>query len=156
MKCNKPINVGDTAPDFSLKNQEGAVVRLSEFRGKKNVVLYFYPKDNTRYCIVESTSFRDRVSDFEGANAVIMGVSSDGPSTHRQFAQEFNLPFILLSDETNAVRKSFGVPATFGLIPGRVTYVIDTSGVVRHIFNSQFDPKSHVKQALAALTAAKP
>ena len=150
-KNNSKVKAGDLAPDFTLPSQNGTPVRLHDFRGGKNVVLYFYPKDNTKYCIVESMTFRDKIEKFKEAEAVIMGISSDAPDSHVQFAREYKLPFLLLSDTDNKVRKRYGIPATFGLIPGRVTYVIDKEGVVRHVFSAQFDPKSHVKQALEAL-----
>lgn len=143
--------VGSKAPDFTLKSPDGRDVRLLDFKGIKNVVLYFYPKDNTRGCIVESSTFRDQYDVFKQAHAEVIGVSSDNEDSHRLFASEFRLPFLLLSDTNNKVRKLYGVPATFGIIPGRVTFVIDKQGVIRHIFSSQFNPKSHVEQALAIL-----
>lgn len=151
-KSKSKINIGDVAPDFELPCQNGKSIRLSDYRGRANVVLYFYPKDNTRGCIVESTSFRDEYEKFKQSEAEVLGVSSDSPASHIGFAQEFQLPFHLLSDMKNEVRKLYGVPSTLGLIPGRVTFVIDKAGIVRHKFSSQFDPKSHVKQALKALT----
>jgi thioredoxin-dependent peroxiredoxin len=149
--CSSRIDVGSVAPDFSLPSQFGESVQLADFKGKKWVVLYFYPKDNTRYCIVESSQFRDQYQSFTDVNAVILGVSSDSRDSHVQFATEYQLPFQLLSDQKNKVRKLYGVPATFGIIPGRVTFVIDPAGVVRHKFSSQFNPKSHVEQALRAI-----
>ncbi len=143
--------MGDEAPDFMLPDKAGVPVRLSDFRGKKCVVLYFYPKDNTRYCIVESTTFRDSYEEFKDLGAEVIGVSSDSPESHVQFANEYRLPFTLLSDTKNQVRKLYGIPSTFGFIPGRVTFVIDKSGIVRHVFNSPFDPKSHVTQAFDVL-----
>ena len=159
-KCKKKlkVDVGDIAPDFTLPDKAGGPVRLSDFRGKKAVVLYFYPKDNTRYCIVESMTFRDNYEDFKDAGAEVVGVSSDSSDSHVQFANQYQLPFTLLSDVKNQVRKLYGVPATFGIIPGRVTFVIDKAGVVRHVFNAPFDPKSHVTQAFETLKkiAAEP
>lgn len=150
-KSGTHIKLGDIAPDFELKSQTGETVRLSQFLGKKNVVLYFYPKDNTRGCIVESSTFRDQYEIFKQSDAEVIGISSDDELSHQKFAAEFKLPFILLSDTSNTVRELYGVPATFGIIPGRVTFVIDKKGVVRHVFSSQFSPKSHVEQALAIL-----
>ena len=146
----KSVEVGDAAPDFELPDQTGASVRLSAFRGKL-VILYFYPKDDTHGCIAESSDFRDNYSRFQSANAEVIGVSSDTPESHARFAAKYKLPFRLLSDRGGAVRKLYGVPSTLGLIPGRVTYVIDPKGIVRAIFNSQFNPKSHVEQSLEAL-----
>ena len=150
------IKVGDTAPDFALPNQAGEAVTLSSFRGQKAVVLYFYPKDDTPGCTVESCSFRDRYEDFVAAGAEVIGISSDSPASHRAFADKHNLPFTLVSDEGAAVRKAYGVPATLGLLPGRVTYVIDREGSVRHLFNSQFNPKGHIDAALGILKDLQP
>ncbi len=145
------IQVGDAAPDFALPNQTGEQVTLSSFQGQKAVVLYFYPKDDTPGCTVESCSFRDSYEDFTAIGAEVIGISSDSPDSHRAFASKHNLPFTLVSDANSAVRKAYGVPATLGLLPGRVTYVIDREGVVRHIFNSQFNPKGHVAEAMGIL-----
>ncbi|TVQ05749.1 MAG: peroxiredoxin [Leptolyngbya sp. DLM2.Bin27] len=145
------IKVGDAAPDFTLPNQAGESVTLSSFEGQKAVVLYFYPKDDTPGCTVESCSFRDSYEEFLAAGAEVIGISSDSPDSHRAFASKHNLPFTLVSDSGSAVRKTYGVPATLGLLPGRVTYVIDKTGTVRHIFNSQFNPKGHVAEAMGVL-----
>jgi peroxiredoxin Q/BCP len=145
------VRVGDLAPDFALPTGDGRTVRLSDYRGKQNVVLYFYPKDNTPGCTAEACAFRDAYEVFKEAGAEVIGVSSDPPSSHQDFAQRHRLPFILLSDSDGAVRRLYGVPRTFGLIPGRVTYVIDRQGVVRHIFSSQFAPQKHIDEALAVL-----
>ncbi len=150
------ITVGDTAPDFTLPNQAGDTVALSNFRGQKAVVLYFYPKDDTPGCTVESCSFRDSYEDLVAAGAEVIGISSDSPDSHRAFASKHNLPFTLVSDSGSAVRKAYGVPATLGLLPGRVTYVIDREGIVRHIFNSQFNPKGHVAEAMVILKGLQP
>ncbi|MCB4756466.1 MAG: peroxiredoxin [Elusimicrobia bacterium] len=144
----KSVKVGDKAPDFTLVDQSGNAVRLKDHIGKEIVVLYFYPKDDTYGCIAESSAFRDQYDLFKQAGADIIGISSDSPESHLQFAATYKLPFILLSDPRNKVRTRYGVPATMGLIPGRVTYVIDKSGIVRFILNSQFNPISHVEGSL--------
>ncbi|MEM9264610.1 MAG: peroxiredoxin [Cyanobacteria bacterium P01_F01_bin.13] len=145
------IKVGDTAPDFTLQSQAGESVTLSSFQGQKAVVLYFYPKDDTPGCTTESCTFRDSFQDFQGLGAEVIGISSDSTDSHQKFASKYNLPFTLVSDAGSAVRKAYGVPATLGLLPGRVTYVIDKDGTVRHLFNSQFNPKKHVEEALVVL-----
>jgi peroxiredoxin Q/BCP len=145
------VRVGDEAPDFVLPDRTGKMVRLSEFRGQKAVVLYFYPKDDTPGCTKESCAFRDGYQDFQDAGAEVIGVSSDSAESHGKFAAKHRLPFTLLSDQGGQVRKRYGVPATLGLLPGRVTFVIDRSGVVRHVFNSQFQATQHVSEALEAL-----
>ncbi|HTY17273.1 MAG TPA: peroxiredoxin [Myxococcota bacterium] len=147
------VAVGDRAPEFGLPDASGATVRLSDFRGKKAVVLYFYPKDDTPGCTKEACSFRDSYEDFTTAGAEVIGVSSDSGDSHRGFASKYKLPFTLLSDRGGEVRRKYGVPATLGLLPGRVTFVIDRDGVVRHVFNSQLAATRHVREALDALRA---
>lgn len=142
------IGVGDTAPDFTLPNQFDAQVRLSDFRDKKIVVLFFYPKDETRGCIAEVCSFRDHYEVFSEAGAEVIGISSDSVGSHESFANHYSLPFTLLSDQGGEVRKLYGVPSTLGMLPGRVTYVIDRVGVVRHVFNSQINIGEHVSGTL--------
>ena len=145
------IKAGDQAPDFTLPDRTGKMVRLSEFRGHKPVVLYFYPKDETPGCTTEACGFRDAYQAFQEAGAEVIGVSSDSTESHGRFAEKYRLPFILLSDQGGQVRRSYAVPATLGLLPGRVTYVIDREGTVRHVFNSQFQPTQHIAEALEAL-----
>jgi thioredoxin-dependent peroxiredoxin len=142
------IGVGDQAPDFTLPSQSGEQVRLQDRIGQHVVVLYFYPKDNTSGCTAEACAFRDSHEVFADAGAEVIGVSSDSVDKHAGFAGKHNLPFTLLSDAGGKVRKAFGVPATFGLIPGRVTYVIDRDGTVRHVFNSMTHIGKHVNDAL--------
>ncbi len=149
----EPVKVGDTAPDFTLPNQSGSPVRLNDIVGKKVVVLYFYPKDFTSGCTKEACAFRDGFEVFKREGAEVIGVSSDTPDSHGKFAAAYHLPFTLLSDEGGKVRKLYGVPATMGVFPGRVTYIIDTKGVVRYIYNSQFKPTEHVDEALKVLRA---
>ncbi|MBD2395595.1 peroxiredoxin [Cyanobacterium aponinum FACHB-4101] len=145
------LNVGDRAPDFTLPSAEGKNVSLSDFLGKKSVVIYFYPKDDTPGCTIESCTFRDSYEEFKEAGAEVIGISSDSPQSHQQFASKYQLPFILLSDSQGKVRKLFDVPNVLFLLPGRVTYVIDKEGIVRHIFNSMMDFKAHVDEALKTI-----
>ena len=149
------IKVGDRAPDFTIKNQRGEPVSLKDYLGKKAVVLYFYPKDNSPGCTKEACKFRDSYEDFKDAGAEVIGVSSQSVESHSIFSTSFNLPFSLLSDEDGRVRSLFGVPSSLGLIPGRVTYVIDKEGIVRHIFSSQLDPERHVEEALQILKSLR-
>ena len=141
------VKVGDKAPDFTLPSQTGDDVTLSEFLGKKNVVLYFYPKDETPGCTREACSFRDSYEELTNLGAEVLGVSAQSVESHKSFATHHGLPFILLSDEGNKVRKLYGVPSSLGLLPGRVTYIIDKKGIVRHIFNSQTQTQRHVEEA---------
>ena len=144
------VQVGDLAPDFTLPAQSGAAVNLGDFLGKTAIVLYFYPKDNTSVCTAEACAFRDSYKIFKDAGAEVIGVSSDSVESHRQFAKEHQLPFILLSDVDGVIRKRYGVPTAFGL-PGRVTYITDRQGIVRSIFFSQFTSKRHVEEAIETL-----
>jgi peroxiredoxin Q/BCP len=150
-QLSKGVKVGDRAPDFTLPSLTGEPVSLESFRGKKDIVLYFYPKDNTAGCTAEACAFRDSYEVFQEAGAEVIGISSDTEKSHQRFATQHRLPFILLSDLGGVVRKQYGVPATFGLLPGRVTYIIDKQGIVRHIFSSQFAPQKHVEEALVVL-----
>jgi len=142
------IQAGDKAPDFTLPSQSGEQVRLQDRLGERVVVLYFYPKDNTGGCTAEACAFRDSHEAFTEVGAEVIGVSSDSAETHAGFASKHNLPFTLLADRGGRVRKSYGVPAALGLIPGRVTYVIDRAGTVRHVFNSMTGIDKHVSEAL--------
>lgn len=147
------VRPGDQAPDFTLQDQHGQSVTLSDFRGKW-VVLYFYPKDDTPGCTREACSFRDSHEDFADAGAAVIGVSRDDVDSHRAFAEKYRLPFTLVSDASGELRNTYGVPKTFGLLDGRVTYVIDPEGVVRHVFNSQLRASAHHDEALSAIRRA--
>lgn len=149
------VSVGDQAPDFELVSQSGERVRLKDFHSKKAVVLYFYPKDDTPGCTKESCTFRDQYEAFKEAGAEVIGISSDSPESHKNFSSKYRLPFTLLSDTAGKVRKLFGVSSTLGILPGRVTYIIDQQGVVRHLFSSQFNPTKHVEEALKVLRKLK-
>jgi peroxiredoxin Q/BCP len=142
------MKIGDKAPDFSLVDRFGEKVSLSSFRGKTAVVLFFYPKDNTPFCTSEACSFRDHYETFKELGAEVIGISADSGSSHEGFASRHHLPFVLLSDPGGTVRERYGIPKTFGLLPGRVTFVIDKNGVIRHVFSSQFRAKKHVDEAI--------
>jgi peroxiredoxin Q/BCP len=142
--------VGAKAPDFALPSQSEERVTLKDFLGKP-VVLFFYPKDDTPGCSKEVCAFRDDFEEFGKLGAEVLGISSDSVESHKAFADKHDLPFALLSDEGGSVRKLYGVPNTLGLFPGRVTYVIDEAGVVRHIFSSQLGVERHVQEAIDAL-----
>ena len=142
------IRAGDKAPDFTLPSQSGERVRLYDRLGERVVVLYFYPRDDTRGCTAEACGFRDSFEDFTDAGAEVIGVSSDSVGKHEAFAGQHSLPFTLLSDQGGRVRKSYGVPATLGFVPGRVTYVIDREGTIRHSFNSMTNIGQHISDAL--------
>jgi peroxiredoxin Q/BCP len=144
----RAIGVGDKAPDFTLPSQSGEQVRLQDRLGDRVVVLYFYPKDNTSGCTAEACAFRDSHEVFTDAGAEVIGVSSDSADKHAAFAGKHELPFTLLADQGGKVRKLYGVPTVLGLLPGRVTYVIDRQGLVRQVFNSMTNTGKHVSDAL--------
>ena len=145
------LQPGSPAPDFELNDQNGKPLRLSQFHGKKAVVVYFYPKDDTTGCTAEACAFRDDTPKFQAAGAEIIGISDDSSDSHHKFAAKYSLPFPLLSDRGGRVRKLYGVTKTFGIIPGRVTFVIDKQGVIRHVYSSQVAFKQHAEEALQAL-----
>jgi peroxiredoxin Q/BCP len=142
------VAVGAQAPDFTLRSQSGEEVSLASFKGKKSVVLFFYPKDETPGCTAEACTFRDEYDKFAEAGAEVIGISNDSEASHASFASHHRLPMTLLSDPGGRVRALYGVKATLGIIAGRVTFVIDKNGVVRHTFSSQLRPTQHVNEAL--------
>lgn len=146
------IKTGDQCPSFKLMDQHGEWQSSTKLIGDKVLVIYFYPKDNTPGCTQQACSFRDAYQDFMDAGADVIGISSDSNEKHLKFARQHNLPFTLLADGEKQARKAFGVPTNlFGIIPGRVTYIIDKSGTVRDVFNSQTDIQGHVNQALKVI-----
>lgn len=145
------VKEGDQAPDFRLLSSAGTWVSLSDYLGKKFVVLYFYPKDETPGCTVEACMFRNNYQLLKDEGAEVIGISSDDEAAHQRFKEKHNLPFPLLSDKGGAVRKLYGVAPSFWLLPGRVTYIIDRAGIVRQIYSSQFLPEKHIAEALKAL-----
>lgn len=146
-----PPRVGERAPDFTLPRADGTPFRLSEAVRRGVVVLYFYPKDETMGCVAEACAFRDQYEVFTEAGAQVVGVSADSAESHQQFAAHHRLPFVLLTDADGKVRKSYGVGKLLGIIDGRITYVIDTRGIVRHVFSSRLQPTRHVAEALAVV-----
>ncbi|WP_293893790.1 peroxiredoxin [Flavobacterium sp.] len=145
------LHLGDKVPHFSGIDTNGNLFESNEVIGKKPVVIYFYPKDNTRVCTEQACSFRDQYEDFKALGAEVIGISGDTLKSHVAFANEFNLPFILLSDFDKKIRMAFGVPNDyFGLIPGRATYVADKNGIIQLIFDST-SGKIHIDKALEIL-----
>jgi peroxiredoxin Q/BCP len=147
------IEAGMAAPDFELPDQDGVFVRLSDYRGKSAVVIFFYPKDDTSGCTIEACRFRDDFAQFNAIGAAVLGISDDSSESHYKFVGKYKLPYKLLSDKGGRVRKLYGVKKTFGVIPGRVTFVIDREGRVRHVFSSQANPARHVEEALGQLAS---
>ena len=150
------VSVGSTIPGFSSKDQNGNLFDISSVLGKKNLVIYFYPKDDSPGCTKEACSFRDQFEVFNEADALIIGISSQSVKSHKEFAEKYGLKYTLLSDEGEKLRKLFGVPTNFlGLIPGRVTYIVNKEGKVVYIFNSQTQAVQHVEEALKILKEMK-
>lgn len=148
------LKEGDIVPNFSAKTQDGTVFNWNEYLGKPTV-LYFYPKDDTPGCTAQACSFRDEYQDFKDLGAEVIGVSGDSEKSHVKFAEKYNLPFILLSDKDKNIRNLFNVPTNLlGLIPGRVTYVIDKEGKIVSIFNSM-RATNHIPVALKVIRDMK-
>jgi peroxiredoxin Q/BCP len=148
---NSELKVGSKVPEFILPDQEGKMFDLRKILGKENLVIYFYVKDETPGCTKEACTFRDNYTQFQKDNAVVIGISAQSVKSHREFADKYNLPFTLLSDSNNKVRRLFGVKNVMGSIPGRETFVIDKQGKVVYIFNSNTKPVEHVTEALRIL-----
>lgn len=146
------LKQGDRIPPFVLPNQHGKNFDIESLLLKKSMVIYFYPKDETAGCTKQACAFRDSYQDFVDAGAEVIGISSDDEESHSNFAGHHRLPFVLLSDKDKTVRNLFGVPTDmFGLLPGRVTYIVDKLGVIRYIFNSQIRIEKHITEALRIL-----
>ncbi|MFN5506831.1 MAG: peroxiredoxin [Flavobacteriia bacterium] len=146
---SQAIQIGDNCPAFSLPDSQGKQIHVNEYLGQKILVLFFYPKDDTPGCTKEACAFRDAYADFLDLGCEVFGISSDDGQSHQAFQQKNKLPYPLLSDTQKKVRQQFGVPKSlFGLIPGRVTYVVGLDGKVAGIFNSQTNPVGHIEEAL--------
>ena len=142
------LKTGNTAPDFTLQSSSGEPFTLSKALGKTSIVLFFYPKDFSPGCTTEVCTFRDAYSVFKEAGAEVIGISSDSIESHKGFIKEHKLPFKLLSDEKGEVRKLYKIKSSGGLIPGRVTFVLDKKGVIQYMFSSQLEAKRHVEETL--------
>ena len=143
-----PIAVGQRAPAVDHEAHDGSRIVIGDGGDQTITVLYFYPADETKGCTAQACSFRDDYEAFEDAGARVVGVSGDSLDKHRSFAENHRLPFPLISDRSGALRKAYDVRRTLGLIPGRVTFVIDAKGVVRHVFDSQLRATQHVREAV--------
>lgn len=150
------LQVGDIAPNFSLPSTTGKTVSLQEFLGKKRLVLYFYPKDDTPGCTKEACSFRDHLPQLEAKDTVVLGVSADGIKSHEKFITKYNLNFPLLSDEDHQVSEAYGAwgeksmygKKYFGMI--RKTFIIGKDGKLEHVFH-KVTPAEHGKEILDLL-----
>ncbi|MCL3781337.1 peroxiredoxin [Prolixibacteraceae bacterium JC049] len=143
------IEIGSTIPSFQLYDQKGQLIDISDYIGKQKLIIFFYPKNDTPGCTKEACLFRDHYEEFVDAGAMVIGIGKHSIEEQAQFAQKHRLNYTLLSDADNKIRKLFGVPKSlFGLLPGRVTYVVDRTGKVAYIFNSQTQIEKHIKQSL--------
>lgn len=150
------LKTGDKIPFFTLPDHNGKSFSVESLFAKKALVIYFYPKDETAGCTRQACAFRDHYQDFQDAGAEVIGISSDSENSHGSFVDHHNLPFVLLSDKDGELRKQFGVPPSLlGLLPGRVTYIVDKKGVVKYIFNSQIRIEKHITEALRILKELK-
>ncbi len=150
------LQVGDPAPSFVAKTGDGHTIRLEDFLGQRGLVLFFYPRDGTPVCTKQACAFRDSYSRFVDAGFEVVGVSSGSASSHQAFARQHQLPFPLISDTDGSLRRLYGASQALGIIPGRVTYVIDREGRIRLAYSALFAADEHVRQALAAVGAASP
>ena len=145
------LKIGDRIPEFTLLNQDGKLINMEKYIGNP-LVIYFYPKDDTPGCTREACLFRDEFHRFSDFGVLVFGISSDSVESHEKFKIKYRLPFDLLADEGNTVRKQFGVPTNlFGMVPGRVTYIVDNQGIIRHIFNNQLNATKHVEESLTII-----
>jgi peroxiredoxin Q/BCP len=143
-----PLHEGDRSPDAELTLHTGETIALADLWRERVVVLFFYPKDGSLICTKEACAFRDAYDEFQGAGATVVGVSGYSAESHRAFADRHRLPFLLATDADGALRRAFRVPKTMGILPGRVTYVIDRQGVIRRAFSAQLAANRHVREAL--------
>lgn len=145
------LPIGSAAPDLTLTDHEGRPFRFADAWRTAHVVLFFYPKSYTSVCTQEACAFRDALADVEARNAVIIGVSSDDVATQHGFRNAYQLPFTLLSDTDGHAAKAYCARAFFGLMSGRVTYVIERGGIIRGAYSALTQAEAHVQQALRAL-----
>tara|TARA_Y100001968_G_scaffold306946_1_gene324201 strand:- start:193 stop:651 length:459 start_codon:yes stop_codon:yes gene_type:complete len=143
------LKIGDKIPSFSLKDQNGNI--RTSYKSYKPLVLFFYPKDDTPGCTIEACGFRDKYDLFKILGAEVWGISNGDSKSHLRFANKNNLPYPLLCDQNNILRKQFGVPKTLGFIEGRVTYIINSQGIIIHIFEDLLNGPAHIKEAIRAL-----
>lgn len=151
------LEVGAKAPKFTAKDQDGAKVKLDDFKGKK-VVIYFYPKDDTPGCTKEACAFRDNFPKFKKLGVEVLGVSTDGEKAHQKFIAKYELPFRLLADDDKKIVEAFGVWGEKSLYgrkymgTNRVTYLIDEAGKIAAVW-PKVKPETHADEILALLTA---
>ena len=143
------MKIGDKIPSFSLQDQNGKIRKSDQLN--KPLVLFFYPKDDTPGCTIEACGFRDKYDLFKILGAEVWGISNGNSQSHLEFANKNELPYPLLCDINNILRRKFGVPKKLGFIEGRVTYIIDSDGIIIHIFEDLLNGPAHIKEAVRAL-----
>ena len=143
------LKIGDQIPSFSLEDQNGNIRTSNKL--KKSLVLFFYPKDDTPGCTIEACGFRDKYDLFKILGAEGWGISNGSSKSHLEFANKNKLQYPLLCDQSNILRKQFGVPKKLGFIEGRVTYIINSEGIIKHIFEDLLNGPAHIKEAIKAL-----
>lgn len=149
------LRPGTNAPDIELPDQNGHPFRLSSLKGQKNVVLFFYPNDYGTVCTKEACAFRDAYEDLVGLDTVVIGISAQGKTSHQRFAQQYNLPFTLLSDKEGVASKAYGLGRWLGLLNDRATFVIDKNGIIRATVRNMISAQVHVRKALETLGAQR-
>ncbi len=158
MKASTPVSAGSPAPDFSLPARSGKTISLHDYRGSKDVLIYFYPKDDTPGCTRESCSLRDSWGELQGAGIEVLGISRDDSASHNAFAAKYNLPFELLTDADHAVHEAYGAwgqnpnPA-WGVGPLRKSFLVGKDGRIRQVFD-KVDTEHHAEQVLKAAGVA--
>jgi peroxiredoxin Q/BCP len=150
---NKELTTGDMVPLFSLKNQDDSLINIKDYIGKKILVIYFYPKDESMVCTKEACTFRDSISDFTKEGAMVIAINDGSVKSHKEFQQKHNLPFTLLSDSGKVVQNLFGVKN--GLISSRITFVADTTGMIVFTYNSMLHGQEHVDKTLEFIRELK-
>ena len=143
------LKIGDQIPSFSLIDQNGSIRTPNKL--KKSLVLFFYPKDDTPGCTIEACGFRDKYDLFKILGAEVWGISNGSIQSHLKFANKNKLQYPLLFDQNNILRNQFGVPKKLGFIEGRVTYVINSEGIIKHIYEDLLNGPAHIKEAIKAL-----
>jgi thioredoxin-dependent peroxiredoxin len=146
----KSLEIGDPIPLFTLKDQHGDDFRVGDWIGKKTLVIYFYPNDESGVCTKEACAFRDSYQDFTDAGALVIGINSGTPASHQAFAQHHRLPFILLSDPDNGVLKEFGIKNML-FLTGRETFVFDKAGLLAYKYKRFFNGSAHAEEVLQFL-----
>jgi peroxiredoxin Q/BCP len=146
----KPLSIGDTIPAFTLPDQDGKLFNSSDHLGKSDLVIFFYPKDESMVCTKEACSFRDRYADLIKAGAVVIGINGGSVTSHKAFQTHDNLPYPLLSDSANRVLTAFGIPRQF-FMTGRKTFVVDKTGKIVFTYSSAIKGTHHAEEALAYL-----